>query len=143
MQKILKFDNFCILQEENASVIVDGSTGIISTADSTVKSHDSSDSTVDFLCGFFFVSFYIACRVGTDIDVIHHPAEYRMPTVDQLLLQRQFHECLGRWGHILKALTERNNGKAHSKRLRLLLWLRSQHAIWHLYREADLWLGGA
>lgn len=37
MQKLLKFDNFCILQEENASIIVDRSTGIISTADSTVE----------------------------------------------------------------------------------------------------------
>ena len=89
MQKLLKFDNFCILQEENASVIIDRSTGIISTADSTVKSHNSSDSSVDFLCGFFFVGFHIASRVGTDIDIIHHPAEYRMPTMSQLLFQRQ------------------------------------------------------
>ena len=37
MQKLLKFDNFCILQEENASIIVDRSTCIISTADSTVE----------------------------------------------------------------------------------------------------------
>ena len=37
MQKLLKFDNFCILQEENASIIVDRSIGIISTADSTVE----------------------------------------------------------------------------------------------------------
>ena len=81
--------------------------------DSTVESHNSSDSTAYFLCGFFFVCFHVASRVGTDIDVIHHPAKYRMPTVGQLLLQRQFHEFLGRWGHILKSLTERNNGKAH------------------------------
>ena len=37
MQKLLKFDNFRILQEENASIIVDRSIGIISTADSTVE----------------------------------------------------------------------------------------------------------
>ena len=37
MQKLLKFDNFCILHEENASIIVDRNTGIISTADSTVE----------------------------------------------------------------------------------------------------------
>ena len=85
MQKLLKFDNFCILQEENASIIIDRSTCIISTADPTVKSHDSGDGSVDFLCGFFFVSFYIACRVSADIDVIHHPTEYRMTTVGQLL----------------------------------------------------------
>ena len=54
MQKLLKFDNFCILQEENASIIVDRSTGIISTADSTVESHNHGNSTVNFLCGFFF-----------------------------------------------------------------------------------------
>ena len=88
MQKLLKFDNFCILQEENASIIVDRSTGIVSTADCTVKSHDGGNSSVDFLCGFFFVCLYISCWISTDIYVIHHPSKHRVTTVSQLLLQR-------------------------------------------------------
>ncbi len=50
-----------------------------------------------------------------------------MSTVGQLLLQRQFHEFLGRWGHILKSLTERNNGKAHT--LKVLYHLDSSPAV--------------
>jgi len=53
MQKVLKNDNFCILQEENTSIIVDRSTGIIFTADRTVKPNYGGNSTVDFICGFF------------------------------------------------------------------------------------------
>lgn len=60
------------LYEQNSSVIVDRSTCIISTADRTVKSHDSGNSTVDFFCGFFFVGLYISnwvCSVEVDRSV--------------------------------------------------------------------------
>lgn len=102
MQKLLKFDNFCILQEENASIIVDRSTGIISTADRTVKSYNRGNCTVDFFCGFFFVCFYIASRISTDINVIHHPEEYWMTAVGQPLFQCQLHSiqrtaCFTHW----------------------------------------------
>lgn len=41
---------------------------IISTADRTVKFHDSGDGSVDFLCGFFFISLqdYGAVQYDTD-----------------------------------------------------------------------------
>lgn len=86
------------LNKQNASVIINRSTSIISTANGMVESHDSSDSTVDFLCGLFFACFYVASRVGTDINVVHHPSEYRMAAVGQFLLQCQFHKFLAH-GH--------------------------------------------
>lgn len=36
-------------------------------ADSMVESHDGSDSTMDFICGFFFACFHVASWVGSRI----------------------------------------------------------------------------
>ena len=44
-----------------------------STANCPVKSHDHGDSTVNFLCGFFFIRLDISGRVTPDENVIHHP----------------------------------------------------------------------
>ena len=76
----------------------------IAAADGAVKRHDSGDGSVDLLGGFFLVGFDVARRVGADVDVVHHPAENRMPAVGDLLLQHQLHQFLGRRRHILETL---------------------------------------
>ena len=37
-----------------------------------------------------------------------------MPAVGNALFQHQFHQFLGGWGHILEALSERNDREAHA-----------------------------
>ena len=63
--------------------------------------------TVDFFCRFFFVSFDVFSRDGTDEDVVHHPAQDRMAIVSDFLLQSQLHQFFGRRRHILEAMIER------------------------------------
>jgi len=65
--------------------------------------------TIDFLCGFFFIRLDVPGRVGADEDVVHHPSEDRMTTVGNALLQHQLHQLLSGRGHILEALSERND----------------------------------
>ena len=54
-----------------------------------------------------------------------------MPAVGNALLQHQFHQFLGGWGHILEALSERNDREAHA--LKVLYHLHSTPAV-----EGDL-----
>ena len=50
-----------------------------------------------------------------------------MTAVGKLLFKSEFHEFFGRWGHVLKALTERNYGKTHT--LKVLDHLHSTPAV--------------
>ena len=50
-----------------------------------------------------------------------------MPAVGNALLQHQFHQFLGGWGHILEALSERNDSEAHA--LKVLYHLHSTPAV--------------
>ena len=50
-----------------------------------------------------------------------------MPAVNNFLLQHQFHQLFGGWGHILEALTKRNDRKAHT--LQVLHHLHSAPAV--------------
>ena len=50
-----------------------------------------------------------------------------MPAVGDALLQHQFHQFLGGWGHILEALSERNDREAHA--LKVLHHLHSAPAV--------------
>ena len=46
-------------------------------SDGSVEGHDGGDDAVDFLGGALFVGFDVASRVGTHVNVIHHPTEGR------------------------------------------------------------------
>ena len=102
------------LNKQNSPIIIDRLGLVIAAANSTVKGHDRCHGAVDFLCGFFFVRLDVACRVGADEDVVHHPAENGMSTVGDFLFQHQLHQLLGGRGHILEALSERNDREAHA-----------------------------
>src|SRR5699024_7285516 len=64
---------------------------------------------------------------GADEDVIHHPPQHWVSAVGNSLLQHQLHPCLGRRGHILKALPEWDYRKAHA--LQVLHHLHSAPAV--------------
>ena len=50
-----------------------------------------------------------------------------MPAVGNALLKHQFHQLLCGWGHILEALSERNDRKTHA--LKVLYHLHSTPAV--------------
>ena len=52
--------------------------------------------------------------ISAHIGVVHIPTEHWMPAVAQLVLQNKAHQFLRRRRHILKALTEGNDCKAHA-----------------------------
>jgi len=60
----------------------------IPTSNSTVQSHNRSNSTVDSFGAFLFVGLYVTSRVGFDVDIVHHPAQDRVPAVCYFLLHR-------------------------------------------------------
>ena len=64
MELLSKKTKAPFLYEQDSSFIVDRSTGIVPTADRTVKPHDGGNNSVDFLCGFFFVCLYISCWIS-------------------------------------------------------------------------------
>nr|DAO53593.1 MAG TPA: hypothetical protein [Caudoviricetes sp.] len=113
--------------KQNASVIVDRSTGIIATADRAVECHNGRHGTIDFLCGFLLIRLNVSGRIGADEDIIHHPAQDRVTAVGNSLLQHQLHKLLGRWGHILEALPERNDRETHT--LKVLHHLHGSPAV--------------
>ena len=73
MQAIRK--KFTISDKQQPSCVVYALYILIATAYSSVKCHNRCHSTIDFLCGFFLVRLDVACRVGADEDVVHHPAK--------------------------------------------------------------------
>ena len=79
----------------------------------TVKPHDCGNSPIYLFCGFFLICFDVACRVGSDEDIVHHPSQDRVAAVCDLLFKHKFHQFLCRRTHIFKSLPERNNGKSH------------------------------
>ena len=80
----------------------------------TVKPHDRGHGSVNLLRGLFLVRFDIACRVGADENIVHHPPKDRMPAVGNHLLQHQLHQFFGRRRHILEALPEREHRESHA-----------------------------
>ena len=115
------------LNKQNSSVIINRLGGVVTAADGSIQCHDRCHGTVDFLCGFLLVRLDVPSRVGADEDVVHHPAEDGMPAVGDFLLQHQLHQFLGWWGHILEALSERNDREAHA--LKVLHHLHSAPAV--------------
>ena len=75
--------------KQNAPVIIDGSSHVIPTTDSSIQRHDRGHGTVDFLCGFFLVRLDVPGRAGAAENVVHHPTKDRMPAVGDALLQHQ------------------------------------------------------
>jgi hypothetical protein len=86
---------------------------MIPAADGPVQAHDGCHGPVDFFCGFFFIRLDVTGGIPPDVDVIHHPAKHRMPSMSNSLLQRELHKLLGRRAHVLKSLSEGDHRKAH------------------------------
>ena len=59
--------------EENEVNILNRIIRNASTADCTVKSHNHGNSSVNLLCGFFFVRLDVSGRVTANEDIVHHP----------------------------------------------------------------------
>ena len=55
---------------------MDRGAGVVAVADSPVQSHHCGNGTSDFFGGFFLVRLDATCRVGTDVDVVHHPLRH-------------------------------------------------------------------
>ena len=125
MQAVRK--KFTISDKQQAPCVVYALYILIAAANSTVKGHDRCHGAVDFLCGFFFVRLDVSGRVGADENIVHHPVEDRMPAVGNALLQHQFHQFLGGWGHILEPLPKRNDCETHA--LKVLHHLHSTPAV--------------
>ena len=102
------------LYKQQTPVIINRCAVIIPTANCTVECHNRGNSTVNFLCGFFFVCFYVSGRVCAYEDIIHISTQNRVTAVCDFLFKCQFHKLLCGWGHILEALSEWNNGKSHT-----------------------------
>ena len=62
------------LKNEQSACVIHAFARIVSAPNCTVKRHDGGDCAVDFFSGFFFIRFDVACRVGSDEDIVHHPA---------------------------------------------------------------------
>lgn len=92
-------------QNNQAAVVVDGITAV-QVLHGPVKAHDQRHRAVNLLGGLLLVDFDVPSRIGAHEHVVHVPAEHRMPAVDELLLEHQPHQLLGRRGHIPEALTE-------------------------------------
>ena len=73
--------------KQKIATVIDQSTGIITAVDRTVESHYGGNRGANLFRGFFPVRLDIACGVGADEDVIHHPAQDRMSTVGDFFLQ--------------------------------------------------------
>ena len=98
-------------QNNQAAVVVDGITAV-QVLHGSVKAHDQRHRAVNLLGGLFLVDFDVSGWVGAHEHIVHVPTEHRVPTVDELLLQHQPHQLLGRRGHIPEALPEGHHGKA-------------------------------
>ena len=84
----------------------------VSAAYGAVECHDGGDDSIDFLGRTLFVGFDVSGWVGAHVNVIHHPAQYWMPTMCQASFEGEFHQLLRWWGHVAEALTERDDGEA-------------------------------
>lgn len=69
------------LKGKNAALVVDRTAVCDTDALRPVERHDGSDRAVDLFRGFFFIWLDVSGRVGTDEDVVHHPAKSQTPAV--------------------------------------------------------------
>ena len=92
--------------EQDAPAVVDRSAVVVSAADRPVERHDGRDGSVDLLGGLLLVRLDVPGGVGADEDVVHVPAQHRVPAVREPLFQRQLHELLRGRAHVLEALPE-------------------------------------
>ena len=82
--------------------------------DRPIQGHYSSHRRVDLLGRFFLIHLNIAGRVLADVDIIHVPPEDRMTAVGDPLFKDELHQLLRGRAHVLIALPEGDNRKAHA-----------------------------
>lgn len=100
-----------LLKHNHVPFIIDTATVVV--PDTTVQRHDGRYDSVDFFDGFFFVRLDVSRRVLLHDDVARHPLEDGIAAVDDVPFHKELVEFLRRWRHILVALAERHDGKAH------------------------------